>query len=264
MWGCVQVRGFTCACSWPALCDSQGGGLPLTRMQQIAAEGSAPISGPEAELILAALEKAKTGDAGPAVPPAAAGDKRMCAKPGSGEAADWHHKPAAAADSNGRGSAETQSRKADGEAAVAGVPVSNEGDPARTQSLCTQDAADVEVDLHRQPEHGACTSSSDPVASPVSAAECGCEAQPGDERVSSGQAAGASARGPEDSSRDAQLEAWEARHVHSVYDVIASHFSATRFAVWPKVSRSSSECLFSPHKYASTCMQSTSLVALYK
>jgi len=27
----------------------------------------------------------------------------------------------------------------------------------------------------------------------------------------------------------------ESRHVHAVYEVIASHFSATRFAVWPKV-----------------------------
>jgi predicted HD phosphohydrolase len=27
----------------------------------------------------------------------------------------------------------------------------------------------------------------------------------------------------------------EALHVHSVYDAIAPHFSATRFAIWPKV-----------------------------
>lgn len=28
----------------------------------------------------------------------------------------------------------------------------------------------------------------------------------------------------------------ESRHVHAVYEVIASHFSSTRFAVWPKAS----------------------------
>ncbi len=28
----------------------------------------------------------------------------------------------------------------------------------------------------------------------------------------------------------------ERRYVHGVYDIIAGHFSATRFAVWPKVS----------------------------
>lgn len=28
----------------------------------------------------------------------------------------------------------------------------------------------------------------------------------------------------------------EKQHVHAVYEVIASHFSATRYAVWPKVS----------------------------
>lgn len=27
----------------------------------------------------------------------------------------------------------------------------------------------------------------------------------------------------------------EGKHVHAVYEVIASHFSATRFAIWPKV-----------------------------
>ena len=27
----------------------------------------------------------------------------------------------------------------------------------------------------------------------------------------------------------------EGRHVHAVYEVIATHFSSTRFAVWPKV-----------------------------
>ena len=34
---------------------------------------------------------------------------------------------------------------------------------------------------------------------------------------------------------DTQLEQMEARYVHSVYDIIATHFSATRFAIWPKV-----------------------------
>ncbi len=34
---------------------------------------------------------------------------------------------------------------------------------------------------------------------------------------------------------EAAAEQLEAQHVHQVYDAIASHFSATRFAVWPKV-----------------------------
>jgi alkylated DNA repair protein alkB family protein 8 len=34
---------------------------------------------------------------------------------------------------------------------------------------------------------------------------------------------------------DAAAAAMEALHVHQVYDAIAVHFSATRFAVWPKV-----------------------------
>lgn len=34
---------------------------------------------------------------------------------------------------------------------------------------------------------------------------------------------------------DEHLERMEARYVHNVYDIIATHFSATRFAIWPKV-----------------------------
>jgi hypothetical protein len=34
---------------------------------------------------------------------------------------------------------------------------------------------------------------------------------------------------------EAALRQLEQTHVHEVYDVIAPHFSATRFAVWPKV-----------------------------
>jgi hypothetical protein len=34
---------------------------------------------------------------------------------------------------------------------------------------------------------------------------------------------------------EAYQEELESRYVHSVYDIIASHFSATRFAIWPKV-----------------------------
>jgi hypothetical protein len=33
---------------------------------------------------------------------------------------------------------------------------------------------------------------------------------------------------------DCAQEQLEARYVHSVYDIIATHFSATRFAIWPK------------------------------
>jgi hypothetical protein len=44
-------------------------------------------------------------------------------------------------------------------------------------------------------------------------------------------AAAASSAGP----KERQLAALEARYVHSVYDAIAPHFAATRFAVWPRV-----------------------------
>ena len=41
---------------------------------------------------------------------------------------------------------------------------------------------------------------------------------------------------------DEDLVRMEARYVHNVYDIIATHFSATRFAIWPKVSTAWQEC----------------------
>ena len=45
--------------------------------------------------------------------------------------------------------------------------------------------------------------------------------------------------GPEEASgveSEAAAEQMESTYVHQVYDAIAPHFSATRFAIWPKVS----------------------------
>lgn len=40
---------------------------------------------------------------------------------------------------------------------------------------------------------------------------------------------------PQQPVAESQLAALEARYVHAVYDAIAPHFAATRFAVWPRV-----------------------------
>ncbi|GLI71013.1 hypothetical protein VaNZ11_016129, partial [Volvox africanus] len=42
-------------------------------------------------------------------------------------------------------------------------------------------------------------------------------------------------REAEEAEEEARLSALEAEYVHKVYDAIAPHFSATRFAIWPKV-----------------------------
>lgn len=49
---------------------------------------------------------------------------------------------------------------------------------------------------------------------------------------SSGDSVHASA--PAGREEDSAQEQLEARYVHSVYNIIATHFSATRFAIWPK------------------------------
>jgi hypothetical protein len=41
--------------------------------------------------------------------------------------------------------------------------------------------------------------------------------------------------GDQESRQDRQLAALESQFVHSIYNAIAPHFAATRFAVWPKV-----------------------------
>ena len=48
-------------------------------------------------------------------------------------------------------------------------------------------------------------------------------------------ASAASQQGPEAQGRAGQgCEQLEAQYVHQVYDAISPHFSATRFAIWPK------------------------------
>ena len=42
-------------------------------------------------------------------------------------------------------------------------------------------------------------------------------------------------RGCNGSGMTVAAQQMESRYVHGVYDIIASHFSATRFAIWPKV-----------------------------
>eukprot|EP00892_Ulva_mutabilis_P010783 jgi/Ulvmu1/8077/UM004_0314.1 len=61
-------------------------------------------------------------------------------------------------------------------------------------------------------------------------------AQHGDGIGAELRAAGGLAEG-EEGAEDAQLRQLEAEHVHRVYDAIAPHFSATRFAIWPAVRR---------------------------
>ncbi len=193
-WVCVdmQVRGFPCACAWPALCDSQGGGLPPTRMAQLAAEGSsAQITGPEAALIRAALARsgAKTGSKEGA---AAAAEAEVDACSSSSE-------PAVQCDASGKPAAGDASSSG-GDAAVADCPCTREG------AASTADSGQISI-----------------------------QEPPGHERRGSGQGAGTSGREESGCSSEAHLEQLEALHVHSVYDIIADHFSATRFAVWPKV-----------------------------
>ena len=232
----IQVRGFPCTCAWPALCDSQGGGLPPTRMQQVAAEGGVPISGPEAGLILAALKKARSGDGGAAAPAAAAlEEERTGAASGGDGASPCRCEGAAGADSKGSGRAGAQSSRADGEAAAPAASGGGEGGRAMSRSSCMQGAAPGARNAQTTPDQAASTSGGGAAGPPGDAAQRMREAQLREERRGSGQATGASGRGSDSSRRDAELEAWEAQHVHGVYDVIASHFSATRFAVWPKV-----------------------------
>jgi hypothetical protein len=53
--------------------------------------------------------------------------------------------------------------------------------------------------------------------------------------VSREHAEGEQEDGEDGTMREAALRQLEQTHVHEVYDVIAPHFSATRFAIWPKV-----------------------------
>jgi len=63
-------------------------------------------------------------------------------------------------------------------------------------------------------------------------------AQPASQQPAAAQPAAAAAQPPQPpaaADSDQLSEQLESAYVHQVYDAIAPHFSATRFAIWPKV-----------------------------
>lgn len=179
LWG-LQVRGFPCECSWPECCDSQGGGMPPTRMA-LAAQQTGALHTSAAAASLPAHSPAQSQDM-----PRPSGEPEPTGRISGGSA--------------------------DGSAvdcSAAGCSRCREPDSAA-------DSISAVAASERHP--GGLKGGLEP-------------AQPGSGRCEAVD------------ENDAELERMEARYVHSVYDIIATHFSATRFAIWPKVPTFPACCL---------------------
>ncbi|GFR41729.1 hypothetical protein Agub_g2480, partial [Astrephomene gubernaculifera] len=73
-------------------------------------------------------------------------------------------------------------------------------------------------------------------AATARAAADGCDACCGEGTAGGAQERGGGGRGGDGGEdEESRLAALEAEYVHKVYDAIAPHFSATRFAIWPRV-----------------------------
>ncbi|BDA48090.1 probable alkylated DNA repair protein alkB homolog 8 [Coccomyxa sp. Obi] len=188
-----KVRGFPCDCSWPECCDSQGGGMPPTRMA-LAFQAGTPQP-----TTAAAMMPFHTGLVGSELQ-------------GSQQPSAEQH----------------------------GIEACSSGSEALVER-CDSDAKDTSsscaCDQLRMQSPG------EPMHSPADASDSQPEAEQrwstaGPSCVPRAPEASLSAlelRGSSADQSDEHLERMEARYVHNVYDIIATHFSATRFAIWPKV-----------------------------
>lgn len=198
----LQVRGSPCDCSWPECCDSQGGGMPPTRMALAVQAGTAqaPSAAPSPPAqAAAALQDTHLRD------PQSSEAELSCARASS----NGNDKTM---DRSGTGSYQDNA----GPGAQNRVPIhagsSPEG-PSRSAGMASESQRQQGLEQDRQ--HSTAGPSGAPSPQGLAEAVQGC--------------------GPGVDAHDTELERMEARYVHSVYDIIATHFSATRFAIWPKV-----------------------------
>ena len=192
----LQVRGYPCECKWPGSCDSQGGGMPPTRMALATQDTSPGIASSCSGIEPSADQTAAVVD------PPADNQQRACSD----------SEPSV---SVGKGFPQ---RKLETLSLADGGP-SHEQQHAKARSgISARDG--------QSPEH---SEQSSPASYVLSHEQ---HARRSEDQPMHGSSAGIQ-HGEQSSSAGQQMES---RYVHGVYDIIAGHFSATRFAIWPKVS----------------------------
>ena len=208
--------------------------MPRTRMAALAADGSVPIRGPESALILAARTRGDGAAAGASAPAASSAEEEDQNLPDdAGGSSNGGH--LAAGHDTGRADP-PPAGVADRQAPLPGTQ-----EHAVELGGCTQEHCGAPFTPQETGSGCACSRGREDGSS--SSTSQGAELHPQaamDMLCSSRGTCGPDQQGEE------QLERLEARHVHSVYDIIASHFSATRFAIWPKVTPYFYRCLLIP------------------
>jgi hypothetical protein len=199
----AQVRrSGGCTCAWPEFCDSQKYALPPTRMAVVLQQqGQQPAA-------------------------AGAGGGSLAGTAGPG--GEWVD-PELVANLTGAAAAAT---------AAAAVPAARGGGGQRAGAGAPEAApgggGGGAGATHQQAAGGACDGPG------PSSGSAQASASGGQGCAGAGAAAGqpgAQGAPQEQSAAEAAARKLEALHVHQVYDAIATHFSSTRFAVWPKVGR---------------------------
>jgi len=192
----LQVRRYPCNCAWAGSCDSQGGGMPPTRMSLAAQGGS-----------LAAASNS----------PACEADSHQEAARTSMQGLEQHQPCSSTAPNH-------STWNGDSHVALETLSLTKGSQHLAQQDAegyKSRDAQDSHFYEHIEPE-----------AQPPRASNH----QPDGRNSGTQPSSGASADGQHESSQSSKAgQQMESRYVHGVYDIIAGHFSATRFAIWPKV-----------------------------
>lgn len=268
----VQVRSSPCACAWPDACDSQGGGMPPTRKALEAAAAAAERAGgtlnPVSSPVGAGADSAGHGadperpvDPGsfPAKPPDAGEVTGGAAALRNGFASGYGASTPSAGSPHDALSGAVASCSAAG-AAQSSCDTDSAAAPARARGMGEGPCPDTALPSGAQGVREG--SGSKPAASPADA---------GGMREGSGPGLD-----PWVGERcEAEALRLEAAHVHSVYEAIAAHFSATRFAIWPKARwradscpgmhlkalGTASQCMKNKHTGRVLCMRSLWIMA---
>ena len=185
-------------CKWPGSCDSQGGGMPPTRMA-LAAQDNSPGTASSCSGVEPCADQKAPDSLAPANElQQACSDSDLPISVGKSFSQRRLEASSLADNSQNVEQQHTQARSS---------ASANDG---QSKEHCEQDSAVFHALSHEQ------------------------RLDISEDQPMHGSSAGIQQGDSQSSAAGQQMES---RYVHGVYDIIAGHFSATRFAIWPKVSR---------------------------
>lgn len=220
-----EVRGYPCDCAYPQHCDSQQGELPPTRLAMLQ-------NGVDPNGVKEATEGSSVSD----VP----GDGQQQAQQSLGASSRTNATSNDVLPNGNTGGQYafdgSQAAPPTSRADVSSATVNTDSTHREQQAMPTSRVTDACTNRTQEADETGLRSSSEQSTSSTSTSQLAAPTSNSPPSSRHSEAAGScSTAAATAEAADAAAAQLEQLYVHQVYDAIASHFSATRFAVWPKV-----------------------------